>query len=395
MIRPIQPHQTLHSLDDYFRLEFLPEAIDRGLSNDRIGELKQAVFRWKWWTEKGRESLTGEKDRTVSPGLGDVTPQALSEFRRSVIGQEIPGRDGKSRKVSPRSLNKTLQAIEQILAAAVEDGTLDESRGLVRVRKVPQPRQIGKLVIPDETIAAIFKACDVATWPDSAGSKPIDPPSFWRAAVVMFATYGMRTQDLIRYEPHLRPIRWSSIRPAGINPSENGSIESPLGWLAWVPNKTRGRKSFPLCLPITPAVGHWLGRWRESFAPDDQSAALFPCPLSKDGVYGQWRRILAEAEAKPRPRLEFDADGNVEESSREYLIKHLRCTAGTRAESHGSTIGYTGVGRWITGHVSNDVFERHYHGQERPIFDTLTTLPMPTGILPTDTQSPMRLRVVG
>jgi integrase len=384
---PSAPIYLPPSLDSYFLDSYLPMALDRGLSKDRIGELRQAVHRWNWWCKS--------KDRMLNPVLMDVTAGRLAEFRRDVLGKEIPDRDGKMRAVTPRSLNKTLQAIEQIMAAAIEDGAVDESRGLVRVRKVAQPRQINKLVIPDAGLSRLLAACDEATWPQrSQDGKPIDAPMLWRVAVVMYATLGMRTQDLMRHEKDLRPIRWSCVIEPGPSPAEDGSIESKYGWLLWIPNKTRKRKGHPMCLSLNETLTHWLGQLREAHqpAPDDPIA---PIPWSADSLYAQWNRLLAAAELRPKPKRTFDAEGNVAIEQRNYSIKHLRCTAGTRADEHGAALGHTDIGRWVTGHVSNDVFLKHYRGMEKPLMQVIHSLPQPDGFSPRPSAPAPALRVVG
>jgi hypothetical protein len=379
------------TLEQYFLDSFLPAVVERGLSKDRIGELRQAVHRWNWWCKSGASN----KDRIVSPVLINLTAGKLSELRRDLLGAEIPDRDGKMRVVTPRSLNKTLQSLEQIVAAAIEDGEIDESRGLVRVKKCAQPRQINKLVIPDSGLSRLLKACDEATWPQrSRDGLPIDAPLLWRVAVVMFATLGMRTQDLFRHENDLRPIRWSCVCGPGASPAEDGSIDSAFGWLYWIPNKTRNRKSFPMCLPLNESLRYWLDRLRDAHRPSSQDA-LAPIPYSKDALYDQWRRLLLAAELKPKPKRTFDADGNVSIEARDYSIKHLRCTAGTRADEHGATLGHSGVGRWVTGHISNDVFERHYRGMEKPLLQTIQSLPQPDGFSPRPSGTAPALRVVG
>ncbi|TWU19531.1 hypothetical protein [Allorhodopirellula heiligendammensis] len=383
-----EQNASLATMQEYLDETFIPEAEQRGLSRDRIGEIRQAAHRWQWWSET--------KYRIARPLLVDVTARGLSEFRREVIGTEIPGRDGKIRKVSPRSLNKTLQAIEQIIAAAVDDGTLDDSRGLLRVKKVQQPEQIDKLIIPDAELSRIMEAAADAKWPrETVDGRPMSPGVMWQTAVVLFATYGMRTQDLIRYDSTMRPIRWGCVRGPGLSPAEDGVMECEHGWLSWVPNKTRRKKNFAMCLPLTPAARHQLDRWREAMKPADEAEPLMPVPMTRDKVYQQWREILSAAKAKPKPKLTFDEDGIPLSMDREYKIRHLRCTAATRADEHGAKLSHGSVGRWVTGHVSNDVFSRHYRGMERPIVETLTSLPMPAGFSPEPEPDRPRLRVVG
>lgn len=371
---------------DYFEQTFLPDCRDRGLSLDRINEIRQAIHRLAWWFES--------KDRMVHPVLTDLTPQTLCDMRRELLGAEIPGRDGKIRRVTPRSLTKSLQALEQIVQMAIEDRTLDQI-GIIRIRKCEVPRQIGKLVIGDDHLAAIMSACDSATWPHmTTDRRPIDAPEFWRCAIALYATFGMRTQDLCRYDNRKRPIRWGCVSPPGPSPAEDGIAESDYGWITWVPNKTRSRKAFPMTLPLSPAARYWIDRWQDAVgspAPDDP---MFEMPMTKDSFYAQWSRICKSAAAKPKPKIMFDDQGNPTSTDRDYLIKHLRSTAGTRANDHGCEIDYPDIGRWITGHVSNDVFERHYRSKEKAIMAVIETLPMPPGFAP---QSPPAspLRIVG
>lgn len=384
---PDAPLYTPLSLERYFLDSFLPASQEKRLSKDRIGELQQAVHRYVWWCQS--------KDRIINPVLTDVTAGRLAAFRKDVLNQPIPGRDGKIRLCSPRSLNKTLQALEQIVAAAIEDQTLDESRGLVRVRKCQHPRQIGKVVIPDESLAGLLKACDKATWPQrSIDGRALDAPLLWRTAIVIFTNFGMRTQDLLCYESHLSPIRWPCLIPAGQSPAEDGTAESSHGWLHWLPNKTRNRKMFPMTLPLNQTVSTMLRQWRESQRPAEHDP-VFPIPYSSDGLYQQWRRILSAAGVAPKPKRTFEADGRLTVTKRTYLLKHLRCTAGTRAEEHGAAMGHAGIGRWVTGHISNDVFERHYRAHERALMQVIETLPQPEGFDPNPKPVAPTLRIVG
>ncbi|WP_417738502.1 hypothetical protein [Rosistilla oblonga] len=385
---PLRPIPTGKTLAIYFTEAFLPAMVERRLSRDRIGELEQAVHRWNWWCTEG----CNPKDRTSRPVLADITPPRLTEFKKAALGAELPGRDGKLRVVSPRSLNKTLQALEQILSAAVEDGTLDEARGMMRIRKVEQPAQIGKLVMSDAQLGRLMEAAADATWPyRTTAGQAIEAPLFWQAAIALFSTYGMRTQDLVRYDQRMMPIRWGGIFPAGLSPAEDGTLESSYGWIAWVPNKTRSRKVFSMCLPLTKCTAYWLDQWRTSCGRVSDSDPVFGMPNTKDSFYDQWSRIVTAADVRPKPRVAFDDNGNVQKQDREFKIKHLRCTAGTRADEHGATLGYENLGRWVTGHVSNDVFNRHYRSQEKPIMRTLESLPMPAEFTPTGTGGGLRV----
>jgi hypothetical protein len=384
------------TLRRYFDDTLLPLLRNRGLSSSRINELKLAVFRFIWWH--------GQERRTGCPSLQDVNAGNLASFREYCLARQIPGQDGRLRPCTARALNKSLQGLEQVVAAAVEDQTLDDSRGITKVRKVAGPRQIGKLVIPDPAIESLWHACGTATWPkqDSEG-RAIDAPLLWKTALVLLSNYGMRTQDLLRFESTLRPMRWGCVIPPGLSPSEDGTCESEFGWLYWIPNKTRNRKDFALTLPLNATTAHWIGLWRDSLRPKPTDA-LIPIPACQKSLYAQWKRIVAEAGVKPKPKRTFDSEGNQTIVAREYKIKHFRCTAGTRADDHGSTLQLPDVGRWITGHVSNDVFERHYRDQEPKLKRVLETLPQPKGFTPgpkTDETSAARkpdrptLRVVG
>lgn len=385
---PIPEPPSRVTMQEYFDQTFLPEAKNRRLSSSRIGEIEQAIFRWKWWMAK--------RDRTVSPELGEVDAKLLNEFKRDLFGAEIPGRDGRNRVVKERSLNKTLGAIEQLVAAARDDGTLDDSRGLLRIRKVPQPKQVDKLVIPDGVLSNIMEAAAGATWPEkTVDGRPIDAGVMWQTAVALFATFGMRTEDLLRYKNGLRTIHWGSVLPPGVSPAPDGVMTCEDGWLAWLPNKTGEVKDYFMCLPMTKTCRYHLDRWRESMEPAGADEPVMMIPKTRECLYGQWRAILKAADAKPKPKIRYDSDGRRLEVEQNYKIKHLRCTAATRGDNHGSTLAYAEVGQWITGHVKNAVFARHYRSMERPIFETLTSLPMPAGFSPELPPERPQLRVVG
>lgn len=378
---------TQTTLQEYFDRCYLPSALERRLSRDRIGEMLQAIHRYKWWC------LT--KDRIVHPVLVSVTPSQLSRFRRDCLDAEIPGRDGKKRVCTGRSINKSLQIIESVLAAAMEDGELDESRGLVRIRKCAYSASVRKFCASEDHLAAIFSAASTATWPqrDHEG-RPVDAPLWWQVAIVLFVNFGMRTQDLLRYEKDKAPIRWGGVLPPGQSPF--GIHDSKHGWLFWRPNKTRRTKeNFSLCHPVNATVSHWLARLKASTRGTDRDP-LLPIPLNKQSLHNQWMRILAESGARPKPVVSIDAAGNVVTVARDYMLWHLRGTAGTRVNDHGESLGHPGMGRLLLGHGSKEVFEQNYRSSERPIIETISTLPQPVGFssaLPVPAQS--ALRVVG
>lgn len=393
---PREPIPTFPRLRDWWQHTYRPRLVASGRSKDRINEIRQAIDRFCWWVNS--------EHRITNPVLNDVTPRRLAEFRLAMQTQPMPDNRGVLRPISARSANKTLGAIEQIVNAAAET----EDLSAVRVKKIAALPQVDRLVIPDDAIARIFAACDGATWPArSADGLPVAPaPVVWRLIVVMLANYGMRTQDLVAYESHLHPLTWGNVSDAAESPHHDGQMRSEGGWLVYVPDKTARAKPDPLVLPINAAARYWLDQLADATPTGrDPDRPIVPVTFCARDFYGQWRRLVAAAGVRPKPRLDM-TDGRPRMTERAYKLKHLRCTAATRIEDHGAKLGYPGVGQLVTGHDADrspgvrrsSVFAKHYYSPERALVETLSTIPQPDGFLPTEPPQSKRraeLRVVG
>lgn len=373
---------TTPTIHDWFEQTYLPTLQDRGLSSDRLGELRQAISRWKWWCN--------QEYRIENPVLRDLTAPRLAAFRRTAVGAEIPDKRGKPRKASAGSINKTIAALQQIANAAAED----ESTGAqnVKVRKIAQPAKVDKIIIPDAALSKILEACKVADWPRrTPDGRPAPPPdTLWRFLVVWFVNYGMRTQDLVAYDSDRNPIRWANVTTSPENPHHDGVLECPYGWLVFTPQKTARAKPQPLVLPLNATTRHWMDLLAEQTPGGPKpDRPIAPMPTCSKLFYQQWKKIVAAAGVRPKPRLDM-IDGRPQLAERSYRLKHLRCTAATRNEDHGASLGYPGVGQLITGHDSDRsqagrsaVFGRHYHSPEKQVLETLLSLPQPDGFSPT------------
>jgi integrase len=388
---PREPIPTHPRLRDWYEQTYRPRLVASGRSRDRLNEISQAISRFCWWVNS--------EHRIMHPVLNDVTPRRLAEFRLAMQTRQMPDNRGNLRPVSARSANKTLGAIEQVVNAAAET----EDLSAVRVRKIDALPQVDRLVLPDDALARIFAACDGATWPArAADGRPTAPaPIVWRFIVVMLANYGMRTQDLVAYESHLHPLVWSNVSDSPESPHHDGQMRSDGGWLVYVPDKTARAKPDPLVLPINAAARHWLDALAEATPTGrDPDRPIVPVTYCARDFYGQWRALVSAAGVKPKPRLDVTS-GRPRLTDRQYKLKHLRCTAATRIENHGATLGYPGVGQLVTGHAPDrspgsrnaersDVFGKHYYSPERALIETLTSIPQPAGFLPPTPTSPQR-----
>lgn len=286
------------------------------------------------------------KKRVCDPPIDRISKGHLEAFRRWLL----PGR-------STLTVNNYLRTLSTILSAGLDSGAIDRAP---KIRRLKARKAARKIVLSYEHVDCIYRACEVAKWPnrDQSRERLLDPVAQWRAAIVMFFVFGFRTQELIRYQSWKRSLSWQNLTASSLSPGLSEAVNAH-GWLTYVPQKQEGAKPEPLYLALPELVALHL----RSIRPTECVAgSLFPWPLSEEKFRSTWRSILIAAGV--RPKFESGAD--------RYLLKHFRKTATTWHNYH-----EPGIAPHIIGHADRSVSDAHYNNPELATTRALQKFPMP------------------
>lgn len=197
-----------------------------------------------------------------------------------------------------------------------------------------------KRIVTPERLAALYRACEIATWP----RHPELPAVLcWRTLLVLLFTLGMRTGDAVR-------LTWSSVWFEPESPDPDCLVTCPHGWIQFVPTKTARHKPAPLTLPMSAVLADHLLRLRKD------RLRVFPfggAPAQR--FYDQWTEIVAESGVQPAVQL-----------------RELRKTCNSAHNRN-----KPGIGRWVLGHAARDVNERHYLRVDEDLVEAMELLGYP------------------
>ena len=360
------PPEDPHDPGTWRMFSFARRVSDQLLRQGRARETREEYLRFAkrfdeyfatWWADGPPD----QKYRMGYPVIRTCGAAHLRLWREYLVSLE---------SFSPRTINKHVATVEAILSWAADEELRDQSPHL---KALPSKGAAPKFYLTLEQLSAIYQACDVAEWPTVGrrGLLGYSPADGWRAALVLWFSYGLRTQELIKHESGKRSLRCRNLVWQRETPAQEGHAESPYGWLWYVPQKQGRVKPRPLALPLSDvAAAHLrLIRCRDK----RPCATLFDWPLSPDQFYPQWRRILEAAGVRPK------RDPSTGQQP-QYDVKHLRKTCTTHYNNHAA-----GIAKWITGHSSlrpdeardSQVSDRHYDCPEQRVLRAVLSLPQP------------------
>lgn len=330
----------------------LPELKSKKRRASTVTSLEREVGRFQeWW-----RSIAADEPLPICK----IRRRHLQAFREWLAdrGHSVPLQNG------------SVRAILQVLHSAEKHELITHSPKLESLSH----RGVAPKVFPsDEEIDAIWQACEQATWPRrDSRLQPLgySPVTAWRAAIVMYRTYGFRTQELIQLEQGFRSLTWKNIVEPGLTPNPVGRCECEFGWLSYVPQKQERVKADPLVVPLNKYTQAAIGLVR----PAEQTAdgKIFDWAMSAISFRKQWTRLCDLAKVKPR-----ETSG-----VHHYMIKHLRKAATTQINNHAPGLAEHVVGhggdRSGQGNQTSLVSGKHYHNPEQAVLACVLSMPVPS-----------------
>lgn len=278
--------------------------------------------------------------------INKIDRQKMEAWRRALLDSGL----------SPRTANKHLTTIRRILILA-EDNNIIQHRP--KLKSLVDNLGTHKLYLRNEQIDALFNVADSLRWPNG----PVPASDWWRCAIIMYRTYGFRTQELLAYESIKAPITWQAVTKEKESPDLDSNETSEFGWLSYVPPKTRKKKPRPITVPLTKYTRAALDIME--LAKESESSQLFPSPRNQERFFETWYGWMEAAGVKPKnPELVFQP-------------RHLRKTAATYLNQHREGLA-SAVCRWGKS-AEADVAQEHYIANDL-LLRELHTYPMPESV---------------
>lgn len=283
-------------LRDVWERSALPSMVRDGRSKYHVRDCARTVAAWE------RSFL---ERRLPEPAAAAVKTDTLRSFRDHLAGRAA----ARDRPLSPHTLDKRAGVVRSILArAAAEGATLAPPAPPARLSR---PRRRAATLTDAEAVR-LLEAFGPAGWPDrDPRGFPLagGPAAQWRAAVLMFLLYGLRTHDLIGGRCDRDPLRWERVNlDDALTPDPAGGAWSDHGWFWTSPMKSRKGSDRvwnpfagdPTALPLTAASNAALRSIRpRAYGP---STPVFDWPENPSRLREEWRSALGRAGIGPRRR---------------------------------------------------------------------------------------------
>lgn len=347
-----------------------------------VGEsltIRQVYQRWIEPEHTGDGSHgTLREDRTaldrwervcVALGAGNPPVDRIdSELLTRVRNHLQAGRDG---KLSPATVRKVFSVVRKTLRRADQEALIGR---VPTIPRVLEPRRRPGVVTADE-LDLLYRHADAATWPRPRGLQvsrwgDLQPGDWWRCWLVLFATYGARTADVVSYKNGADGLLWSSIidQPECPDPSIPG-LSSQHGWLEYTPAKTKRTRGEPLLLPLSAAARWHIDRFRGLDA-----VRVFPNGRSKIPFAESFQAIRSAAGVSDDVTI---ADTGTRRGRKMRSIRKFCTNAWDSLRE--------GLGGWVLGHSAQGTNAAHYRLALPQIVQLVEQFPLPESMQPVRT----------
>ncbi len=317
-----------------------PSNLDAKVTTKHIAETERHLSRWEAFWRQSKE-----------PKIPGCSRDHLVQWRRDLISLG---------KFKDGTINKHLGSIRSIMVAADKNGLMKYRPKLEQLPNICTD-EVRKIYLRDEQIDRLMTAAEQLTWPPREITG-VDAGQWWRCAMVMYRTYGFRTQELLAYEPEKKPLTWWNISLNAESPNPASDIKNEFGWLFYVPPKTQRKKPTPIYLPLTRYARAAIDIMR-GCNNVDVFHVLFPMPRSQERFFAEWNRWFDIAGVTPKvPGSRF----------KPYC---MRKTCATHLSQHYRGLA-TAVCRWGSDGNEAKVALDHYISDDL-LLQQLLTAPMP------------------
>lgn len=272
----------------------------------------------------------GDAISSPNPPINEINEDLLIAVRNWILTVK---------KRSNNTCRKVLTTICKVLRAASKRKLISE---IPDMPKIPKTHSTPLPVEMDE-VAALYEACDVAQWPRLG---KIPPPQTWRCLLVLFWTYGARTQDFFGYKTTCDDgLRKSELTFNERCPNPNlRRFSSPHGWLNWLPDKTQNTRGEMLALPLSKIARNHI----EPFTRIDQPR-IFSNGRSKDSYLKTWHTIRKVAGVTDDASIANTGTRNGK------ITRSIR-----KGCSNNWDDARDGLGEWVLGQTPQGTNAKHY-----------------------------------
>lgn len=221
---------------------------------------------------------------------------------------------------------------------------------------ISEPKSTTKLYLRNEQIDRLFESATELEWPKTH----VPASTFWRCGLIMFRTYGFRSQELIAYESSKLPITWENIVFDTESPDPDSLEKCEFGWLQYIPPKTAKKKPSPICIPLTKYARGAMNAMKPK--TETQGGFVFSNPRNQERFFDTWNKWLTIAEVTPKNQSES------------FLPKHLQKTCATYMNQFKPGLA-SAVCRWGSSseatvaqehYISSDLLLREIHNAPIP-----------------------------